>query len=1062
MNGLLKTTRANFSVSDRPRRNRPPKPLPKQQNFLLEPLESRLLLSADLLGTAASTIEWVNRGQASDNFDAAFGAGAPAQAARAVVDAAIDAWNRVVVDFHHAAGVAGVPPDLSETISIDLGNPNFGASTSTTIGADGKPTAGSVTINLGDSNADGMSDWWVDPTPNDNSEFMGTISNAFTGTAQAGSPASGRFDLFSVALAELTHNMGIANAGAATARYNTGGFTTDTGIADDAEGGGIGTFWLFQGPDVAALMTNNNGGAGGSAVTFPLHTAGPRAGNAPIVFGGRTVFGVDDNGNAVGGIGERTLVSNKTALILKDAYDYDIVMPETFGTFYSVLDETTGALTVRGGADNTIINNVNQGASSDNVTITRSGDSIVVSVDVGVDVPGTGSGFAANDQQDAFVSIFDAGKVRSINVLAGDGNDRIVFGRDLNVSISLSDDAGDDFVDLSQLSVAVTYTTGAGNDTVIGTAFNDTFNSGPGNDTFFGGDGSDSFIWNPGDGSDVIEGGNGNDVMDFNGSGLDEIFRLSADGTRLQLSRNVGLITMNVAGVEQVILNALGGADLAAVNDLTTTGVQVINIDLGAADGVVDRVTVNGRASEDNLTVAVSASTMSVTGLNYNVNVSSVTPADTLTVNGNAGNDSVLLTLAGAGDVVYTPIASDGGTFASSLSPVTITGTEVLIYDGQGDTNSLTIVGTIGDDTIVHTPGGNDQAGSLLVNSLLALNYQNLGSGAVLTVDGGANGTIEGDTLVYNGTNTNDSFTIGVAGQVNLNSRLVLNTTSVEVLTLEGLNGDDTFTVVPAISGSVYDTINLNGGGQASVGGDRVVLEGTGDDDDIIVDGPAIHLFGSTKTIQTNGIESISLDALGGTDRITYNGVSGVTENIAVSGSSTAGSGQISVPGVTLIIFSSVDGIVVNGNPPTATETDTLTFAGTPAVDRFEIDLAAAGTGADPVLTLNNNGTTLLTLENYTNFNTLRVLGLDSADTFNVYTADIGDGRNLFVDGGAPTGKKKATDNLFIFYTPSRPTIIQSAATQDPDAGIVTLEYDTARFVVQYDDVEQVPPPKRQ
>ncbi len=315
---------------------------------------------------------------------------------------------------------------------------------------------------------------------------------------------------------------------------------------------------------------------------------------------------------------------------------------------------------------------------------------------------------------------------------------------------------------------------------------------------------------------------------------------------------------------------------------------------------------------------------------------------------------------------------------------------------------------------------------------------------------------------MYNGTNTNDSFTIGSAGQVNLNSRLVLNTNSVEVLTLEGLNGDDTFTVVPAISGSVYDTINLNGGGQASVGGDRVVLEGTGDDDDIIVDGPAIHLFGSTKTIQTNGIESISLDALGGTDRITYNGVSGVTENIAVSGSSTAGSGQISVPGVTLIIFSSVDGIVVNGNPPTATETDTLTFAGTPAVDRFEIDLAAAGTGADPVLTLNNNGTTLLTLENYTNFNTLRVLGLDSADTFNVYTADIGDGRNLFVDGGQPTGKKKATDNLFIFYTPSRPTIIQSAATQDPDAGIVTLEYDTARFVVQYDDVEQVPPPKRQ
>ena len=37
-------------------------------------------------------------------------------------------------------------------------------------------------------------------------------------------------------------------------------------------------------------------------------------------------------------------------------------------------------------------------------------------------------------------------------------------------------------------------------------------------------------------------------------------------------------------------------------------------------------------------------------------------------------------------------------------------------------------------------------------------------------------------------------------GQVNLNTRLVLNTTEVEILTLEGFDGDDTFTLVPAIS----------------------------------------------------------------------------------------------------------------------------------------------------------------------------------------------------------------------------------------------------------------------
>jgi len=60
------------------------------------------------------------------------------------------------------------------------------------------------------------------------------------------------------------------------------------------------------------------------------------------------------------------------------------------------------------------------------------------------------------------------------------------------------------------------------------------------------------------------------------------------------------------------------------------------------------------------------------------------------------------------------------------------------------------------------------------------------------------------------------------------------------------------------------------------------------------------------------------------------------------------------------------------------------------------------------------------------------------------------------VDGGQPTGKKKSTDKLTVFYTPPRPRIIHSAATQDPDAGLVDLDYGTARFLVQYDDIESV------
>jgi len=485
--------------------------------------------------------------------------------------------------------------------------------------------------------------------------------------------------------------------------------------------------------------------------------------------------------------------------------------------------------------------------------------------------------------------------------------------------------------------------------------------------------------------------------------------------------------SFGITGGGPAVINGTNGPDAITViaRDASThaaaNGVQDFTVSVNTGPELlfvnVSSLTVNALSGSDQVTLRTPAPNNAV----WEVNV---------TVNGGppaADTDRLIVETPGAGaeTAVYTPTAFDGGTLdlVSLSSLVTINTIEVLIYDGQGDNDSLTIVGTGGDDTIVHTPGAGDQAGSFLVNSLLALSYQNLGGGGSLTANG-AGGT---DTLVYNGTVGDDIFTISSTWQVNLNSRLVVNTADVEVLSLVGLAGID-----------------------------RVNLVGTGGNDDIIINGQTILLGG--KAINTSGIEDIRLDALGGTsDRITYNGVSGVTENITVSASGIAGSGQISVPGITLVNFSNVERIVVNGNAPTATETDTLTFVGTEAVDIFNINLAAAGTEGDPVLRLQNSlAASLLTLENYTNFNTLRVLGLDGADTFNVTVAATGPNRNLFVDGGQPAGKKRSTDNLNIIYTAPRPRIIHSAATQDPDAGIVDLNYGTARYVVGYDGIEQV------
>src|SRR2546430_11642903 len=96
-----------------------------------------------------------------------------------------------------------------------------------------------------------------------------------------------------------------------------------------------------------------------------------------------------------------------------------------------------------------------------------------------------------------------------------------------------------------------------------------------------GGAGDDVFTWDPGDGSDIIEGQGGHDTMEFDGANIAERFDLSANGNRLLFTRDIGNIVMDVNGVEQVNLNALGGADTVTVNDLTGTDVTRVNIDLG-------------------------------------------------------------------------------------------------------------------------------------------------------------------------------------------------------------------------------------------------------------------------------------------------------------------------------------------------------------------------------------------------------------------------------------------------------------------------------------------------
>jgi hypothetical protein len=119
----------------------------------------------------------------------------------------------------------------------------------------------------------------------------------------------------------------------------------------------------------------------------------------------------------------------------------------------------------------------------------------------------------------------------------------------------------------------------------------------------------------------VAEGQSGADTLRFNGANAAERVELSANGHRLRFFRDVAKITMDTAGVERVDFNALGGADLVTVNDLSATDVRAVNVDLAGTlggatgDGQADQVVVKGSNGNDAIDVSGDAAEVKVSGL---------------------------------------------------------------------------------------------------------------------------------------------------------------------------------------------------------------------------------------------------------------------------------------------------------------------------------------------------------------------------------------------------------------------------------------------------------------
>ncbi|HMM87689.1 beta strand repeat-containing protein [Bradyrhizobium sp.] len=468
-----------------------------------------------------------------------------------------------------------------------------------------------------------------------------------------------------------------------------------------------------------------------------------------------------------------------------------------------------------GAADNVT---VNAAGSSDNIAVTLAGAEILV------------NGLAA---QTSIVGQEAANDALVINGL--DGADVIDASALAAGQIKLTIDGGDgdDVI-----------TGSAGADVLIGGNNNDTVIGGRGDDVALLGADDDTFIWNPGDGSDVVEGEGGFDTLQFNGANVAENIDISANGGRVRLTRDVANIVMDLNGVEKISFKALGGADTITVNDLSSTGVTQVAVDLsasgGGGDGAADKVIVNSTAGDDQITITQSGQTVMVNGLPAQVAINGKEAGDTLVINGLAGADVIDASGLAAGVMALT---INGGDDADRI--IGSAGNDT-VNGGRG--NDVALLGG-GDDTFVWNPGdGSD------------------------TVEG-QGGT---DTLDFNGANIAEHIDISANGSRVLFTRdvanIVMDLDGTEKIAFHALGGADTITVndlTGTAAKQVAIDLSASGGGSDGAA-DTVVVNGSGSADAVTVtqSGQGILINGLPARVSISGQEAAN-------DTLRINGMDG-------------------------------------------------------------------------------------------------------------------------------------------------------------------------------------------
>jgi Ca2+-binding RTX toxin-like protein len=681
-------------------------------------------------------------------------------------------------------------------------------------------------------------------------------------------------DNISVAASAVAGHISVTGSPAAVDLVNTEALSVESLGGNDSLSGGLGLAALTQlSMDGGAGNDSIAGGDGNDALrggTENDSIDGNRGDDLGLLGAGDDSFTWDpgDGSDKVEGeAGTDTMVFNGAGVAENFDFSANGNRLKFFRNVANItmdVDDTERVdLRALGGIDNTVVNdlsatdvkNIDLDLASDTAvdTTTVNGsagnDSIAIAPNAGaVDVTGLAAALKIKGSE-------AANDVLNVNGL--DGNDTIsgAIGVAALIKVGIDGGPGNDVIN-----------GGDGAEVLVGGDGNDAIDGNRGDDTGLLGLGDDSFRWDPGDGSDVVEGAAGIDTLLFNGAGVAENFTVSANGERARFLRDVANITMDLNDTERIDTQALGGIDNAVVNDLTGTDVNFVAFDLetaiggGAGDGAADSITVNGTAGNDVINVTASGSAVNVGGLPAVVNIDHSEAAnDRLTVNGLAGTDTIT---AGPGLAALIQLVLNGGTEIDVLTGGD--GNDRIVGQQQNDS----MFGGTGNDTLVWNPGdGND------------------------LIEGQAGN----DTMEFNGAGVAEIFDASaVAGRLRFTrnvANIVMDVGTTETIDLNALGAADTVTVSD-LTGTAVTRANIDlaaaiGGVGGDGAADAITINGTNAADNVAVAANAgvIDVTGLVTAVTIRNSEAandtLAINTLGGNDDVAVGGgVAGLIQTL--------------------------------------------------------------------------------------------------------------------------------------------------------------------------------------